>query len=746
LLVSALRDAAVAVAAADGSAGVVQLVDRLEPALFGRLALHVLTDVPDTDLVAERLTSRELFDNAEAFREYTLLLQHQFATLPTEIQQQVVRFIEAGPPRDGPPEAADRWRLRQLTRFGDALPADQQALHESLLERFGPPEDDDFEFLEFVGPTAPADAAALASMSDDDLLTMLATWTPDTHWRAPSREGLRLELEAAVQQDPARFAAVSPGFRDLDPTYGRGLLAGLTRAVSPGRASTRPGGTAGLDDTTSTETYPDARAMILWTPVLAFGQAVLDRPRRFAGQPPTGDGDRDPGWIWCRQQLADLLERGLRHDQIPLDMADKVLALLAQLVVDPEPDEEYERTDGHDDPATTAINTVRGCAILALIQFALWQHRHRPEGKPARLSDPVRDILEAHLDPRIEPTAAIRAVYGQWFRVLILCDPEWARSQVEKIFDRPDGSRLGAVAWESYLRFSAPVQQTYDRLSRWYFHSITALSGQQAFSDPASTEPDSEANEIRHHLVRHLAILYGQGIITVSADSLIEAFASHAPLELRAKFIEGLGISLHNTKSPLPAALDHLRQLWEWRLDLLRTTPDADMAELIGFGWWFSSDRLGVDWTVAQLQALLEAGGTVKPEHMVAEQLAAYRSTRLDKVVACLALLIDAATDRWFISGSLDSIRAILGEGIRGADPATRRRTGEIINRLVARGHAAFADLLPIADREVGPLGKAGRTRGKTTDQDQSRPAALDTWRGTRRGPARVKWPHLSPL
>ena len=242
LLVSALRDAAVAVAAADGSAGVVQLVDRHEPALFGRLALHVLTDVPDTDLVAERLTSRELFDNAEAFREYTLLLQHQFATLPTEIQQQVVRFIEAGPPRDGPPEAADRWRLRQLTRFGDALPADQQALHESLLERFGPPEDDDFEFLEFVGPTAPADAAALASMSDDDLLTMLATWTPDTHWRAPSREGLRLELEAAVQQDPARFAAVSPGFRDLDPTYGRGLLAGLTRAVSPGRASTRPGG------------------------------------------------------------------------------------------------------------------------------------------------------------------------------------------------------------------------------------------------------------------------------------------------------------------------------------------------------------------------------------------------------------------------------------------------------------------------------------------------------------------------
>ena len=76
-------------------------------------------------------------------------------------------------------------------------------------------------------------------------------------------------------------------------------------------------------------------------------------------------------------------------------MADKVLALLAQLVVDPEPDEEYERTDGHDDPATTAINTVRGCAILG------------PRGVLAATGD-----LEAWAAPAAEMLAAADAAAG----------------------------------------------------------------------------------------------------------------------------------------------------------------------------------------------------------------------------------------------------------------------------------------------------------------------------------------------
>jgi hypothetical protein len=81
---------------------------------------------------------------------------------------------------------------------------------------------------------------------------------------------------------------------------------------------------------------------------------------------------------------------------------------------------------------------------------------------------------------------------------------------------------------------------------------------------------------------------------------------------------------------------------------------------------------------------------------MIAGRLADLRSTHLDQVVDCLALLIDSPTDPWFVAGSRDHIRAIIADGLLSAgDPTTQRLSREIINKLVARGNASFADLLP---------------------------------------------------
>jgi len=88
------------------------------------------------------------------------------------------------------------------------------------------------------------------------------------------------------------------------------------------------------------------------------------------------------------------------------------------------------------------------------------------------------------------------------------------------------------------------------------------------------------------------------------SGSLVEAFTRNAPQEQRAKFIEILGLMLHNTDTPAPAVLGRLQQLWEWRFNQLRTTPDADTGELAGFGWWFGSGKLGPDWALAHLQEL----------------------------------------------------------------------------------------------------------------------------------------------
>jgi hypothetical protein len=393
-------------------------------------------------------------------------------------------------------------------------------------------------------------------------------------------EGLRRELEKAVEQHPTRFATLAPRFAELDPVYGLGLLAGLTNALS----------VAGGGSPTTGENDRDATTgMIDWAPILQFGRALLDKARE-QHRPTIGNGDPDSGWIWCRRQVANLLARGLRNDDIRPQFGETVVALLGQLAEDPEPDEDHGRSEWRED----TTETVRGSAIIALVRFALWQHKHRLDA-PDRLVDPVRAILEAHLDPRMEPTTAIRAVYGQYFTELATCDPEWARSHVEKIFDHIAGSRLGTVAWLSFLRSNAPSQLTYDLLAPWDLESISSLSRQAESPDQHSADHDVEVSHIGDYLVQHVAGLYLNGIVTLGADSLVEVFLRHAPPAIRAEFMEVLGIVLNNAKAPTPDVIHRLRILWDWRLDELQNARVGDLEELAGLVVRVWEPRLGME-------------------------------------------------------------------------------------------------------------------------------------------------------
>ena len=109
---------------------------------------------------------------------------------------------------------------------------------------------------------------------------------------------------------------------------------------------------------------------------------------------------------------------------------------------EPTPDDEAKHDSLSFDPANLAINTTRGEAMNALLQYALWIRRHIEKEADAEeliyrgLEDmpEVRDVLVAHLDPTSEPSLAIRSIYGHWFPWLVLLDDKWAKDHVELIF------------------------------------------------------------------------------------------------------------------------------------------------------------------------------------------------------------------------------------------------------------------------------------------------------------------------
>jgi hypothetical protein len=130
-VLSALRDAATAVANAVGAAAVVAVPDSYTPAVFARLSLHVLAQVPDPQLVVARLTSNALFANGEVAREYTAVLRVGYSLLEPEDRATIAGFIDAGPPWEASADDAARWRLWQLARFAE-IPDDLRPMYDTL--------------------------------------------------------------------------------------------------------------------------------------------------------------------------------------------------------------------------------------------------------------------------------------------------------------------------------------------------------------------------------------------------------------------------------------------------------------------------------------------------------------------------------------------------------------------------------------------------------------------------------------
>jgi hypothetical protein len=292
----------------------------------------------------------------------------------------------------------------------------------------GEPKHPDFAaYMEsgWVGPTSPKPADELRTMPVAAIVDLLKAWVPVGDWFGPSKEGLGRELTSIVQADSERFAGEAQLFTGVDPTYVRALIRGLIDAAKEGRA---------FD----------------WAPVLGLCEWVVDQPREIRERPRLTD-DEDPGWGWTRKAIGGLLSAGFTKGvaELAFDLRVRAWGVLRRLTDDPEPTPEDETQYGgtNMDPPTLSINTTRGEAMHAVVQYALWVRRHieqLPDG-PALVASgfagmpEVREVLEAHLDPANDPSLAIRAVYGQWFPWLVLLDRAWAEAQRQG--SRDDRSR-----------------------------------------------------------------------------------------------------------------------------------------------------------------------------------------------------------------------------------------------------------------------------------------------------------------
>ncbi len=694
LLVSAVRNAVEQIAKADPTQ-VPKLVVELERRpwrVFHRVALHLLRRFPDAapDLISRMLTERA---HLEEFRhEYSLLAKDQFGRLNPEDQEKILKWIGEGldieeikkswkewDGREITNEEAERyskqWQCERLEPLSDSLLPQWKHRYEELIAEVGPPREPERGGVG-SGHASPKSLGDLSTMSVQEIAVYLKTWQPpdDHRWRDPSPQGLGQILRQLITSEPERFALEADRFAGCDPTYIRHVIGGFHEAARQNRV------------------FP-------WPGVLNLCQWVMEQPRDGSeDEAESVDDERDKGWQWTRGNIADLLEEGFKGNavSIPFELRESVWSVLDPLTNDPDPSQDSDRNG---DWLTTSLNAVRGKAMHALVRYALWVRRNIEKGPSGneRVTQgfeempEVREVLEAHLNLKKDPTLAIRTVYGQWFPWLVLLDQEWATSYVSTIFppDEKDQS-LWKAAWVTYITRCDPYNNIFEVLRNEYGRAVNRI-------ETSKEEPVNALTNYAERLVGHLMILYWRGKVSLDdSEGLLVRFYEKAFELLRGHAIELMGRALHKDKEDekdVPAEiLDRFKALWEWRV---QKAAGSRSREFEGFGWWFVSGKFDNAWAMDQLVVALRLAGKVEPDDMVVERLEALAKDMPQQTIECIRMMVEGDIEGWAVHSWQSHAKTILATAIQSGNPRARQAAIQVVDRLGERGYLNFKDLYP---------------------------------------------------
>ena len=686
LLVTLIRDTADSMMPTNGKS-VLNLLESQPYTVFKRIGFHLRNKWPDVDAAGTNsmILNSDYICDPEYKHDLFHLLKNRFGNLPDDIKQQYLGLLD---------KEADQIRNEQLQKSETEERADQIARYwlygklypiqgslsdewrprfVALQQELGNNANPDVlsESVGWVGPTSPKTADELRSMGITELVAYLKSWKPSSKWMSPTPEGLGRELSSIVSADPERYAGRASDFQGVPPTYIRHLVTGFREAKKQEKA-------------------------FVWEPVLQLCQWAVNQQSEIETE--LSDFDADSKWSPTRQAIADLMSTGLEtgDGEIPFSFRATVWRIIELITHDAEPTVEYEAKYGGSNmsPMMLSINTVRGCAMHAVVSYAVWVRRNNDlqsgikEIKGFDIMPEVREILERHLDPSYDRALAVRSVYGEKIPFFVWLDRKWAVENLGKIFPVDESLRdLRNAAWQTYIIYAGLYTDVFEVLRAEYVRAIDEL-GQDTTKNRESPA---------ERLAEHLMAFYWHGQIDLKQrDSLLEKFYEKASILVKARALEFLGRSLCDTKETIkPEVLARLRQLFEYRLQVIRDgSSESASGELVPFGWWFSSQRFEDNWAIARLKEVLELAGMVEPDHMVVENLASLADRKPLESVDCLRLMVRGAKEHWRIYHWREKARIILSTALHVADAEPRQAATDLVNQLGALGFFEFRDLL----------------------------------------------------
>jgi hypothetical protein len=661
-LVVAVRDSAHQLVESDG----VAVLDILETDLhktFHRVALHVrrIKWNLDAGYTVRIATSTPILQEPLLRHELLLLVKEKFEEFPQRFKNCYFAFVRQ---LEEPVE-----RLRFLHPVAEHITGALKEDYESLRREFD--SQDILDPLEgrsfsFVGPISPISVDEMKKVSVSELVEQIKTWKPGSEFGSGSPEGLARQLGEYAEQEATALSARADEFIGVDPTYVRGLANGLSKALKD----------------------KDAIEGFSWEGVLL----LCDKAVRDPWEKQQGSGsfdDFDETWAPARLEVARLLEAGLRHGEagIPAELLPTTWGTLGKLLedLDPTKEEEVNRLESMD-PATIAINTIRGTAMQGLMYYAFRKRQSICKSPPfppmSEFAPEVVEKLELHLDPAKESSLAVRSVYGKWLPQLYGLDKDWTVASLDRIFPRDD-VHLWEAAWDAYMAFSQVYMDLLPVLRPLYERAAWSI-GEHSEDLKARTEPDKR-------LGGHLVLYYRHGALELD-DPLLSGFFDEASDDLRHSVLTDAVRGIQDLKDEdLALACQRLKLLWERRVE--ETKGGDATREWSAFCWWFIKKQFEPAWALGQLALALERGAELELEGSVLSQLRELAVEYPHEVFECLDLIVQKSEKpNWGLYNN--EVKEILRVILASDDDLLRECAEDLLHHIGSLGFLSFRELL----------------------------------------------------
>lgn len=653
--------------------------------VYTRCALTVAREHGTAAAVASLLSNRDRVFDGTLWEETARLLEGKFGDLPEGDQLSVLDLLEAGPRaefyveraerNEWPevnPEQAREWsrevQLRVLGRLRPVLPeawvAERADLFPTQLESEPAELDPSRETL--------AEIDTLLASAPKAGMRRLAAWESIEH--PPSIEAIAFSLERAVRQDRAGFASVADALVGADATMVRRFVTGLSERAEG--ADEDPG-------------------EIEWEPVLHLVAWAVQQPYEIPGR--TGrDRDGDPNWGWAWKRIARMLDQALRANTLPWRLRDLVWETLRPITDAPDP-ARGEAEDTGRGALNHAVNSTRGDAMSAVIGFVVWAHLATKDALNA--APEAFEVLDAHLSPEVDPSPAIRAVYGVNIPLLMGVAGPWLRDRVDAFF--PDDKTLRLGTWDGYGYTQRRATDVVEFLRPVYLTELERLGDGNLIEVLHSDDPFMRQERVRGEVRRwavQIADAYLLGSVGLDEGDLGAALFGHSLAAIRALAVQQVGRLLWESwGGHAPGVVgDRAVRAWEWARERFELTADVGEA----FASWAPVNGFDPTWSLPRLvEALTASRGETREGHRVIEWLAALRGHDQALVVRTLDLLVQAERGHLYVHGQEAEMRTILRMAVR-AGGETRELARQTVNRILVRSHVDLSDVLtdPEAD------------------------------------------------